>query len=75
MAGFAQAGSGMISAKLSRAFFIQSGEIQYPIKGGMVSGAAFDWFKQISGVGKDSKQFPNAVVPSLRVEEVKVVGS
>jgi len=75
MAGFAQPGSGMISAQLSRAFFIQNGEIQYPIKGGMVSGIAFDWFKQISGVGKDSKQFQNAVVPSLRVEEVKVVGA
>lgn len=75
MAGFAQPGSGMISAQLSRAFFIQNGEIQYPIKGGMVSGIAFDWFKQISGVGKDSKQFQNAVVPSLRVEEVRVVGA
>ena len=75
MAGFAQPGSGMISAQLSRAFFIQNGEIQYPIKGGMVSGIAFDWFKQISGVGKDSKQFQNAVVPSLRVEEAKVIGA
>lgn len=75
MAGFPQAGSGMISAQLSRVFFLQNGEIQYPIKGGMVSGVAFDWFKQISGVGKDSKQFLNAVVPSLRVEEVKVIGA
>lgn len=75
MAGFTQPGSGIISAQLSRAFFIENGEMQYPIKGGMVSGTAFDWFKQISGVGKDSKQFTNAVVPSLRVEEVKVVGA
>lgn len=75
MAGFAQPGSGMISAQLSRAFFIHNGEIKYPIKGGMVSGVAFDWFKQISGVSKDFKQFTNAVVPSLRVEEVKVVGA
>lgn len=75
MAGFVQPGSGMISAQLSRAFFIENGEIRYPIKGGMVSGVAFDWFKKISGVGKDSKQFMNAVVPSLRVEKVKVVGA
>ncbi len=75
MAGFPQAGSGMISAQLSRAFFIQNGEIKHPIKGGMVSGVAFDWFKQISGISKDSKQFPNSVVPSLRVEEVKVIGA
>jgi len=75
MAGFAQPGSGVVSAQLSRAFFIENGEMKYPIKGGMVSGVAFDWFKQISGVGEDSKHFVNAVVPSLRVEEVKVVGA
>jgi PmbA protein len=75
MAGFPQAGSGMISAQLSRAFFVQNGEIQYPIKSGMISGIAFDWLRAISGIGKDSKQFVNAVVPSLRVEEVKVIGA
>ncbi len=75
MAGFPQAGSGMISAQLSRAFLIQNGEIKHPIKGGMVSGVAFDWFKRISGIGKDSKRFPNSIVPSLRVEEVKVIGA
>ena len=75
MAGFAQPGSGMISAQLSRAFFIEKGEIKYPIKGGMVSGVAFDWFKRISGINGDTKQFINAVVPSLRIEEVKVVGA
>jgi len=75
MAGFPQAGSGMISAQLSRAFFIRNGEITHPIKSGMVSGVAFDWFKQISGISKDSKQFPNSVVPSLRVEDVKVIGA
>ena len=75
MAGFPQAGSGIVSAQLSRAFYINNGEVKYPIKGGMVSGVAFDWFQQISGVGNDSKQFSNAVVPSLRVENVKIVGA
>ncbi|NIV43704.1 hypothetical protein GWN49_02270 [Candidatus Bathyarchaeota archaeon] len=65
----------MISAQLSRAFLIQNGEIKHPIKGGMVSGVAFDWFKHISGIGKDSKRFSNSIVPSLRVEEVKVIGA
>ncbi|MCK4313260.1 TldD/PmbA family protein [Candidatus Bathyarchaeota archaeon] len=75
MAGFAQPGSGMISAQLSHAFFIENGEIQHPIKGGMVSGIAFDWFKRISGISKETRKFVNAVVPSLRVEEVKVIGA
>lgn len=75
MAGFAQKGSGIISAQLSRAFYIQNGEIQYPIKGGMIAGNGFDWFNKVSDVGKDAKQFPNAIVPSLLVDEVKVVGT
>lgn len=73
MAGFAQQGSGLISAQLSRGFWVQHGEIQHAIKGGMVSGIAFDWLNQISAVSSDSKQFLNSVVPSLRVENVKVV--
>jgi PmbA protein len=74
MAGFPQAGSGMISAQLSSAFMIENGEIQYPIKGGMVSGVAFDWLGHLSGVGRDVKQFQHMLVPSLRIEDVTVVG-
>lgn len=73
MAGFPQAGSGLISAQLSRAFFIKNGEIKHPVKG-MVSGVGYDWFKTISGVGNDAKQFQNVVTPSIRVEGVTVVG-
>jgi predicted Zn-dependent protease len=75
MAGFPQAGSGMISAQLSQAFLIEGGEIKYPVKGGMISGVVFDWLQTISGVGKDPKQFQNCAVPSIRVEDVKLVGA
>jgi PmbA protein len=75
MAGFPQAGSGLVSAQLSQAFYIKNGEIQHPIKGGMTSGVAFDWFRKVSGVGNDAEQSQNAVVPSLRVEEAKIVGA
>jgi PmbA protein len=75
MAGFVQAGSGLISAQLGRAHYIQHGEIKHSVKGGMVSGVAFDWLRQISAIGNDAKQYFNSVVPSLRVEKVKVVGS
>lgn len=74
MSGFAQKGSGVISVQLSQAFFIEKGEIKYPIKEGMVSGVAFDWMNRISGMGNDAKQFGNAVVPSIRVEGVTIVG-
>ena len=75
LSGFVQAGSGLISAQLGRAHDVENGQVKHAVKGGMVSGVAFDWLKQISAVGNDAKQFFNSVVPSLRVEKVKVVGS
>ena len=75
MSGFPHAGSGLISAQLARAFFIKDGDKQHAIKGGMISGLAFDWLKKISEVAKDVKQFPNVVTPSLLVDEVKILGA
>jgi PmbA protein len=75
MAGFVQPSSGLISAQLVRAHYIENGETKHPIRGGMVSGTAFDWLKQISQVGNERKQFPNSVVPSLQIEKVKIIGS
>ncbi|UCD95752.1 MAG: TldD/PmbA family protein [Candidatus Bathyarchaeota archaeon] len=75
MAGFPQAGSGMISAQLSQAFFIEGGEVKHPMKGGMISGVVFDWLQTISGIGDDPKQFQNCTVPSIRVEDAKIVGA
>ena len=75
MAGFVQAGSGLVSAQLGRAYYIEDGEVKHPIKGGMASGVAFNWLEQVDAVGNDKKQFFNSVVPSLRVQKVKVIGS
>ncbi len=75
MAGFPQLGSGLISTQLSNAFFIHNGEVQFPIQGGMVSGVAYDWLRQISQVSEDTKQFQNSVVPTIRIEDVNFVGA
>lgn len=75
MAGFPQKGSGIISAQLSRAFYIEDGVVNYPLKDVMVSGVAYDWLKEISGIGNDAKQFENSIVPSLRIENVKIIGT
>lgn len=75
LAGFPQAGSGVVSAQLSRAFFISNGEIQYPIKDGMVSGVAYDWLTRTSGIGNDVRHYQNAIVPSITVEEVQIIGA
>ncbi len=75
MAGFAQPGSGVISAQLSHAFFIEKGEVKFPLKGTMVSGVAFDWLRKVSSTSKDAKQYWNAVAPSVLVEDVKIIGA
>lgn len=75
MAGFPQSGSGMVSAQLSRAFYIEAGEVKHPIKGGMVTGVAFNWLKNISAVSSESKAYFKGVVPSLLVENVQIVSS
>lgn len=75
MAGFPQVGSGLMSLQLSQAYYVEDGEVKHAVKGGMISGVAFDWLKNVSGVGNDQKRFQNCVVPSLRVENVKVVGA
>jgi PmbA protein len=75
MAGFPQSGSGIVSAQLSRAFYIEEGEVKHPIKGGMVTGVAFNWLKNISAVSSELKAYFKGVVPSLQVENVKIVGS
>ncbi|MDH7564577.1 MAG: TldD/PmbA family protein [Candidatus Bathyarchaeota archaeon] len=75
MAGFVQAGSGLISAQLARAHYVENGQLKHPVKGGMVTGIAFDWLNRVSDLANDSKQFQNSVVPSICVENVKVIGS
>ncbi len=75
MAGFVQAGSGLISAQLGRAYYIENGELKHPIRGGMVSGIAFDWFKQVEAVANDKKQFFNSLVPSVLVKQARIIGS
>jgi PmbA protein len=75
MAGFVQPSSGLISAQLSRAYYVENGELKHPIKGGMLTGIAFDWFKQVEAMGNDKKQFFNSSVPSLLVKQVKIIGS
>jgi len=75
MDGFVQPGSGVISARLSQAYYVEKGDIICPVKGGMISGTAFQWIQSLSGIGKDMKMFGNVIIPSLRVEHVNFVGA
>ncbi|MBD3192957.1 MAG: hypothetical protein GF308_20125 [Candidatus Heimdallarchaeota archaeon] len=73
MAGFPQRGSGQLSAQLSRAYYVEKGEILFPIKDGMVSGVIFDWLQNISEISRETKQYQNAILPTIQVEGVKVM--
>ncbi|NHJ02297.1 MAG: TldD/PmbA family protein [Candidatus Heimdallarchaeota archaeon] len=74
VAGFPHPGSGLVSAQISRGFFIEKGELTQAIKDTMVVGNVFEWLQHISGVSKETKQFDFCHMPALRVEEVKIVG-
>ena len=74
IAGFPQAGSGLVSAQISRGFKIEQGELEYPVKNTMVVGNVYEWLHQITGISTETEQFNFCNVPALRVENVKIIG-
>lgn len=66
--------SGDFSVEARNAFTIEKGQLVSPIKSLMVSGNVFDILKNINGAGKDIKKIGGTVTPSLRIENMSVVG-
>jgi predicted Zn-dependent protease len=67
------------SSEIRNAYMIKNGEYTQVIKGGMVSGKAFDMIKNISGIS--NQQFIESgatafscISPYIRFENVQVVG-
>ncbi len=75
IAGFPQAGSGLVSAQISQGFWIEQGELKHPVKDTMVVGNVYEWLHQITGISKETEQFNFCNVPALRVENVKIIGT
>ncbi|RLE81631.1 MAG: hypothetical protein DRJ51_03430 [Thermoprotei archaeon] len=66
--------TGEFSVALSEAFYIEEGEIKYPIKQVMTGGNILDLLKKITNIGKDRRQIGSVVTGTIAFESVSVSG-
>lgn len=71
----ANAITGDFSVEVRNSFKIQNGEITKPVKSAMISGNIFDLLKNISGAGYDVKDVGGIITPSIKIEDISVIGS
>jgi len=67
--------SGDFSVEARNAFTIKNGEISKPIKSVMISGNIFELLQKISGAGFDVRLVGGTVTPSIKLTDMKVIGS
>ena len=63
-----------ISEKLSRAFYVENGEIRYPVRDAMIAGNVHSFLKGIRAVGSELVVEFGRQAPPIRVEEMTVSG-
>ncbi|HWQ65979.1 MAG TPA: metallopeptidase TldD-related protein [Methanospirillum sp.] len=66
--------SGDFSVEFSSPFFIRDGELDRPIRTGMLSGNVFELFKQIEGSSVETRTLGSLIIPSVRISDVTIVG-
>jgi PmbA protein len=66
--------SGDFSVELSSPFFADNGELQEPIKSGMISGNIFELLNHINGCSMDTRTLGSMILPSVRFSGLSVIG-
>lgn len=66
--------SGDFSVELSNPFHINGGDLDKPIRTGMLSGNVFDLLSQIDGCSKETRTMGSLILPSVRCSQVSIVG-
>ncbi|MBN2110786.1 MAG: TldD/PmbA family protein [Methanosarcinaceae archaeon] len=66
--------SGDFSVEARNAFTIKDGRIDRPIRSLMISGNIFDMLTKMNGAGNDIRKVGGTVTPSVRIEDMSVVG-
>lgn len=66
--------TGDISATVDFGFRIENGALTYPVATTMVGSDAFEMLSHIDAVSSDYRAEPGSVTPSLRVQDIMVVG-
>jgi PmbA protein len=66
--------SGEFSVELSNAFLMEGGEFQQPVRSAMLSGNVFDLHHTIAGLGKDSRTVGSLILPSIKINNQRIIG-
>ena len=65
---------GVVSGVAKQAFYVEKGELRFPVRECMISSNIYDMLKSISGVGRKVEKMFNVYTPAIRVEKVKIIG-
>jgi PmbA protein len=65
--------TGDASIGLSNAFYVENGEIKYPIKQAMISLNIFDALKKIEIIGNDMRQESAVMCPTIKLSDVQII--
>jgi PmbA protein len=66
--------SGQVSALVDAGFRIERGELTYPLRNTMVAGEGLELLAGIDAVSSDYRSEPGRVLPTMRVQGMKVAG-
>lgn len=67
--------SGEVSATVDFGFRVIDGECAYPVKAAMVGSEVFEMLGAIDAVSSDYRAEPGMIIPSLRLQDIQVVGA
>ncbi len=66
--------SGDISATIDFGFRIEKGQLTHPVETTMIGSDVFEMLEHIDAVSSDARREPGSVFPSLRIQDVQIVG-
>ena len=66
--------TGEISAMVDFGFLIENGELSHPVSSTMLGMNGFDFLKNIDAVSSDARVEPGVLMPTVRVQGVRVAG-
>jgi PmbA protein len=69
------AASGDISASIDFGFYVQNGQIQYPVESAMLGGNMLDLLPRLDAVSSDAREEPGILMPTLRIHDVQIAGT
>ncbi len=66
--------TGDCSLGIENSFYIENGEVKFPIKQAMVSFNLFEQLKKLEIIGKNLRQETSVVAPIVKFEDVQIIG-